>query len=155
MTIKKTIICFYFIFLFLNIFPITFIKCSKEQNICECTQISRLIKISKHSFKKVNLDEIKQAVYYRMKRSKNYGAFKYFGYGIGIELKIPKRHVFYAEEKGDFVISNYSMTKAKAEKFVNKFNEFLENKNENDFKDTYINPWLFVSFVLLGFIMFL
>ncbi len=156
---NKFIIFFIFIFLILNLSPITIVKCNKEQNICNCVQIFNLLGNKKRYYlKQVKLNDIKQGLYYKEKSSKNYSFFNniYPGHGVGIELKQRQRTYFYNNEKGDYVISFYDFSsKPETEKFVNKFNMYLKNKTQNSFFDIHISFLLVIFSIILAFIIFL
>jgi len=105
----------------------------------------------KYVLKEIALNDIQQSVYYKEESSKNRGFLNnlYPGHGVGIELKEKQRVVFSKGEKGDYIIPFYdTFSRKKTEKFINNFNRYLIDNNENKFKDTHINT-LFIVFSLL------
>ena len=153
----KIIIYFSFIFLIANMFPITIIECNRDKNVCKCTQIFRCLIKHKSYLEQIKLDNIQEAVFFKTKDRRTYSFVKkfYFGYSIGIKLKKAERFVYFAEEKGDYIVYNYAANKTEAEKFVNTFNRFINNKNENNFKNIHINPLLLIFSLIIGLIIFL
>lgn len=145
------------IFILLNVFPATIVTCDKKQDICQCTQIPNVFKNSNKSvyrnsnqyrLKQIKISNIKNAVLYKqISRKKKYK----YGYSIGINLKEQQRMVFNWGEEGDYIIPNYDISKATTQRFVNKLNNFIENENDDYFKDIHINP---LSIVLVVIVIF-
>ncbi len=153
---NKVIIYFFFIFLLLNLMPITIVTCNKEQDTCKCMQFFMLFGRRKYDLKQIKLSDIKQAVYYKEKFSRNYGILNniYPGHGVGIELKEQQRVAFYNGQQGDYIIPFYDfISKTKTEKFVNNFNKYISNKNKNDFNDVHISLSLVIFSILLFFLV--